>query len=158
MGYRDDKSTEELHFLGNLLVAESLDRTKQLDAKATALTGYCGVILALLVSGFAQKIGTMSGLQQGAVTLAGLSVIIASAMALAVLWVKDFEWFSDLDWFEPTLLEKPETLRRFHVLVMHRLKHQHEQVNADKAALMTKAYSMVVFCGVLLVTALIVAL
>src|SRR5476649_1628010 len=126
MGYSADKSTDELYFVGNMLIAECLDRTKQLDAKATALTGYCGVILALLVSGFAQRIGTMSGLQQGAVTLAGLCVITASVVALSVLWVKDFEWFSDLDWFEPTLLEKPETLRRFHVLVMHRLKHQHE--------------------------------
>jgi hypothetical protein len=154
VNYKAVESTAELYGIGSMLINESLDRTKQLDTKATALMGYSGVILALLVSNFVNTIGKMPAVQQWSLVGAGVCVITASAIALSVLSMKEFEWFSDLDWFEPSLLEKPETLKRFHVLVMHRLTQQHGFVNARKARLLGRAYTMVVSCCGLLTLAL----
>lgn len=130
-------SIEELYQFGWMLMSECLDRAKQLDLKATSLTGYCGVIIALLVSAFAGEANGRDGLSL--VILGGLFIVVAGALSLRVLWVREYHWFSDKDWFAPSVITKPNRLRQAHLLTMHSYKQRHEAVNRERSGLLKKA-------------------
>jgi len=147
-------SIDELYTFGQMLLSECLDRSKQLDAKATSLSGYTGVIVALLVTTFASKLVGMRRAELYPLMVAGLCVIGAGGMAVWAIWIRGYQWFSDRDWFAPSVIQSPQRLKQFHVLAMHSYKHQHEAINADKAARLQVAYWLLATCVLMLMAAL----
>jgi hypothetical protein len=148
-------SIEELYGFGVMLLNECVDRTKQLDTKAAALTGYGGVIIAILVSAFSSRVGTLRRAEWYPLIAAGICAVCASGFALQVLRIRRFQWFSDFDWFAPSVIKEPHRLKQSHMLAMHRYKHQHDGANSDKASYLWRAYICLMLSGALLLIALL---
>lgn len=133
--------------LGKLLQAECSDRGKQLDAKATSLMGYGGVLVTLMVSSFLAKIPEQRPVLDSAVWVLIFGSLLAEMLgicaSLSVVWLADYEWFSDRDWFAASP-STADQMFRTHVLAMHRYKGQHETVNARKAWRLKVAYGAAV--------------
>ena len=152
-----DGVTDELFGIGKMLMAEGLDRTKQLDAKAMSLTGYGAVILALLVSAFSNRAPTITPAAWAFIVLAGWVVGVAIAYSLRAVWIAKYHWFSDKDWFGAGMkLESTDKLKRFHLLAMHHVRWEHEDGNDRKAKLLRQAYAALAVGGGLLAAALLI--
>jgi hypothetical protein len=153
--YEQEETTKELYGLGSMLLAECVDRAKQLDARAIALSVYSGVTAALLVSVFSPRMSTMTWWPAAFIVAAGVSLFVATVLAFSALWIREYEWFSDKDWFQTSLLEDPDYLKRAHILAMHQYRARHEQVNSRKARILMVAYCSLVACGGMLVAGLV---
>src|SRR5688572_2504212 len=95
--YKETGVTDGLFKFAEIVLAECLDRTKQLDSKATSVTGYGAGILALLVSAFASRAAAITTPAWWAIVLAGLAVAGAIFFGLFAARVTDYYWFSDFD-------------------------------------------------------------
>lgn len=153
--YEGSETTNELSALGTMLLAECMDRGKQLDARAIALSGYSGVTAALLISTFAQRLDKLPWWPTVFIIAAGVSLFAATALAFSALWIREFEWFSDKDWFCPSKLGNADHVKRSHVIAMHCYRGQHEEVNTRKAAFLTGAYCALTVCGAMLAAGLV---
>lgn len=156
LDYKPNETTEALYEMGSMLLAEGIDRGKQLDARAIALAGYSGITTALLVSTFATRLSGLPLLTTCFVIAAGICLFVTVLFAFGSLWIREYEWFSDKDWFAPTNLSDPELLRRAHVLAMHQYRANHEVVNTRKAEILGRAYVCLMICGGLLAVGLAV--
>lgn len=153
--YEGKETTDELYGLGSMLLAECVDRAKQLDTRAMALSGYSGVTAALLVSTFSQRLASMEKIPAALVIAAGVSLFLATVLAFSSLWIREYQWFSDKDWFRESLMGNPDRLKRAHLLAMHQYRSRHEVVNSKKARILMAAYSALMVCGGMLAAGLI---
>lgn len=153
--YEETDTTTALYGLGSMLLAECMDRAKQLDARAMALSGYAAVTTALLVTIFVPRMREMPWWSAVFISSAGVSLVASTVLAFSALWIREYQWFSDNDWFRSSLFENPDGLRRAHVLAMHQYRAKHEVVNSRKALILLLAYSSLMVCGVLLALGLV---
>lgn len=149
--------TDELYKFGMMMLTENLDRTKQLDSKATILAGYSGAIIAFLVSR-QSLMEPATGWQVIVILLAGLSALVAVIASIWALQVRTFRWFSDRVWFksESGILEDVDRLRRYYVLEMHHVNHEIGQSNGKKADRVVIAQRALGIAGLCLAAAFLI--
>ena len=136
---RSENSINVLHKFGLMLLDECLDRSKQLDAKATSIAGFSGVIVAILVAAFSGQVRTLSSGESFLLMAGGACVVLSCAMSLYVLSVRPYEWFSDKDWFVPAVIDDGR-LQQAHLLTIHRYKQQHGHANEQRALRLKLSY------------------
>jgi hypothetical protein len=153
--YEQTAVTDGLFAIGQILLNEGLDRTKQLDAKAMSVTGYGAGILAIMVSAFSARAPTIAAPAWVFIVCSGWAVVVAIGLGLWAVRIADYYWISDFDWFGGGKLADADKLKRFHVLVLHGVKRQHEQINSLKASRLRRAYGALGVAGFLLAVALV---
>jgi hypothetical protein len=136
--YQSPEVTSALYSLGSFLVNANVDLAHQLDSKASTLAAYAGAILSILISTFkiwGQDIETKEPAHWSLwfVLLGGFLIAGAAALALFGLSVTRFQWFSDNDWFREPVLNNADSLKRYHVMVMHETNYTHRNANTKKA-------------------------
>lgn len=133
--YSSPDVTDELYRFGTMMIQENLDRTKQLEAKTTAVAGYSGAILAFLISRPPSWLTSPTGWQAILVICAGVFASLAIVFSLSALRVRTHRWFSDSQWFENDNqeLDDVDWLKRYHVLAMHGINQQMGRSNERKA-------------------------
>ncbi len=136
------ESMVELDRFGMMLLHECLDRAKHVDAKATTLAGYAGVMLTIMVTGLSSRLETVASPVLVALMVGWICVVVAAGLAVSVLSLRKHEWFSDEDWLAPTAITDPVRLRQAHLVALHSYKNQHEDVNAHKSQLLRWAFRM----------------
>ena len=137
-----EQSIGELDRFGMMLLHECLDRAQHVDAKATTLAGYAGVILTLMVTGLSSGLEAVPSAALGVLIAGWVCVVVAAGLAVSVLSLRRHDWFSDEDWLAPTVIANPVRLRQAHLVALHSYKHQHEAVNAQKSTRLRWAFRM----------------
>jgi hypothetical protein len=124
--------TDELYSFGLLLVKQSVDDVQRVDAKATSLAAYCGVIVAFLFSAEAawSKVHALS--VYALVSLAGLMAVIAATFAVFVLRLHEHEWFSQSEWLQKSCLNDLIMLKQYRILTMWGVVKSHRDVHSKK--------------------------
>jgi len=120
-----------------MIIAENSERCGHLDAKATQMIGFAGVILAFLI-GNADKWSVQAGRVEAlfislSCGLAFGACIVGFLGARAQRW----RWFNDTEWFCAQALgegaDSAEKLRRYHLAIMHSVAKNNDGINKRKA-------------------------
>ncbi len=121
---------DETYSFGERMVDEVLDRTAQIDAKATSLLGWSAGVLAFLT--FDSR-GSWESWLVGFVTATALVLSMIAAMRAGLaLKVDDWSISSERDWFRGELFADPTKLRVYHVLGMLETHQRHNRQNMIK--------------------------
>jgi hypothetical protein len=147
-----DELVDELYEFGGRLMDEALDRTAQLDGKATTLLGWGSASVAFLLVGIdrTQTPDAIDALIAVAVILA-LSGSIYAGLALRII---DWEFPSEKDWFKFKLFSDPQKLRIYHLLGMLETHQFHNRQNRLKGERVRRAQWFVI-CATVLVGAIV---
>jgi len=130
--YQDEDITSELLEFGKLMLSRAERRTAQIDSKAISTAGYCGALVAIIVSTatFWAKSSDvfLSSLPAVAAIVAG----IAGFLAMHSTRLEEFGWFSADDWMNRDCLQDPRRLRRFHILAAWQILSTYRSSYATK--------------------------
>jgi hypothetical protein len=138
-GLDDPQTTDVLRTMGELLVRENAERTAFLDGKATSLIGFVGVMLALMVGQVAKWTTEMGAPERTLLLGAAISLLVAVMCAFRIVYAGVWRWVSDVDWFREEFLGKPESLRRYHIVVLHHVNEDHSRINSIKGLWLARA-------------------
>lgn len=132
-----DESVEELYRFGTLMVSAAQQRALRLDAKLTGILNWCSAMLAFVL------IDANASHQRGASLAISIAAMLAAmaSVAFSYFGLKSRLWPmpSERDWFQRKLLEKPEHLRRYHVVSMLNVHQSQSDGNARRAIMLKRA-------------------
>jgi hypothetical protein len=135
--YESPATTDEIYDLGKFLLSEQVDRAHQLDSKAAATAGFCGAIVALLLSttgNWEPQLKSIHYPLRVSVLIGVVALMAAAALAFIALVNRTFYWIDERgEWFDNEYLNDPDQLKRFHVFAMYKATRSHEGVNGEKA-------------------------
>jgi hypothetical protein len=147
--YNDESITDELYAFGRMLLAETDDRARQVDSKATSVLGWATAILAFLFTQLIQASGIVN-LTLGVAS--GLFALLAVRRAYKALQARrGWLWPSDLDWFEETAFASADELKRFHIRSMHRVRSERARITEMKSNHLWRGEKWLVVAALLLV-------
>jgi len=157
-GYESADTTSELFEFGKLLLPEEVDRAHWIDSKASTLAGFCGAVVALLLSTLSSwtpiLLTARSGLR-ACVFIGIIAVMFAGTLAFLAIFNRTFTWIDETDeWFpfasdKRDYLDYPEQLKRFHILTMYNATKNHAKKNKLKMRWVTAAQT-VLLIGIIL--------
>lgn len=125
--------TKSLYAFGSMLLAENQQRAGSLDAKATNMVGYAGVILSFLVANAPDWSLKMQALPRALVGFATICALLGAIAAACAMWSRRWRWFSDEEWLSAEAITDAEKLTRYHVLAIHDVNQNNGRVNHEKA-------------------------
>jgi hypothetical protein len=148
--YNEIKTTDELYDFGKMLLLEEVDRAHWIDSKAATLAGFCGAVVALLLSTSSnwKRVLAQEPDWSRVVVFIGIGlVLMSSALAFIALINRTFSWIDEKDeWFQKDYLEFPDFLRRSYVLTMYQATRSHGKKNDTKSNYLTAA-QLALFLG-----------
>lgn len=148
--YKPEDVTDELLEFGKLLVAANRERTAQLEGKATAIAGYAGVFLALLLSREPIQSVMVGNWPPGFVRAASVFAGLALVCVFGALAVRRHPWLSDRQWFEDDddVLENADKVKRCHVLALHSINGHMRASNDRKADFVIAGQACLLIAGI----------
>ena len=159
--YDDDLDvTNELYNFGLFLLKESAEDHRRVDTKASAMAGYAGVIVALLISSIDSWKDLLSPFSKLLVFWAALSALAAAVIGVYAMKLRDFDWFSTDEWFPADCLDKGklERLKRYRILTVWGHWNSHKKNYTDKTRLVRWEQGALAVAGALLFLVLILML
>jgi hypothetical protein len=149
--YTSEETTPLLQTFGQLLLEETETRSKQIDWKATLTLGYAGVVIGFLGSRTTRPLDIAEVFIVAGATLALVAIVFASA----ALWMHNWMFPSERDWLRKELLNSPQDLRRYYVLVIHQTKQHNHRVNQRRATALERAQRCLAYGAIVGGTALL---
>jgi hypothetical protein len=126
------ESVEELYSFGALMVSSAQQRAIRLDTKLTGILNWSSAMLAFVLID-----ASVSHQHGGSLAVSALAMIAAIAsVACSYVGLKSKVWPapSERDWFQERLLDKPDMLRRYHVVSMLNVHQSQSHGNSHRAA------------------------
>jgi len=146
---------DELYQFGERLLTYRIDISHRLDSKASAMAGYSGAILTLLIASYGNWINIAGRDAFAAIMLAGTFAFIAAALAVFAMALRKFTWFTQNEWLKEECIEHPEKLKGYRVLTLWGVLSSYENICARKAAWLRFAQYALMASGFLLLFALL---
>jgi hypothetical protein len=151
----DVKVGDELYEFGERLLNYRIDISHRLDSKASAMAGYAGVVLTVLLSTYGTWESAVGQVGFLIMALAGIAVFLAAVLAITAMALRDFMWFSQDDWLKEDCLVRPTITKGYRVLTLWGVLSSYENICAHKAARLRKAQVALSIAGLLLLFALL---
>lgn len=130
--YKESTVTDELYSFGTMMLHDATDRLAKSDAKASAIAGYAGALIALLASTATMWLKQTHSWQLLIPVAAIVSFFFAALFAVLSMTLKSTDWFSPNEWMKADCLQSAERLRRYHVLTMWGALESLEQCYGEK--------------------------
>jgi hypothetical protein len=105
--YHLEATTGELYSFGKLLLDEGIQRTGQLESKATIVVGYSGALIAFLLT----QPATKNSLVWWATIVGAACALVALALAFWAGRIHRAYWLSDRTWLPDRKIAKAFTLQ-----------------------------------------------
>jgi hypothetical protein len=152
--YQDSAVTDELYAFGSSLLGDLRSRADHINSKATAVLGWATGILAFLFAENAKFNGT--AIHYFALGSSLCAMLAAGSAFLALRTRDDWSWPSDKSWLQKTAVKNGDELKRYHLRVMHGLKHDRHAMVEKKGNLLIYAETFFVLSGAVLLIGLLV--
>ncbi len=123
---------EELYSFGTLMVSSAQQRAVRLDTKLTGVLNWSSAMLAFLL--IDANISRLHGASLWTSFLAMITAIFSVACSYAGLKSRLWPTPSENDWFKSSLLDKPEILRRYHIVSMLNMHQSQSDGNLRRAS------------------------
>jgi hypothetical protein len=118
--YENAEVTNQLYEFGKTLLDEVQNRSARINSQSVAVLGWSTAILAFLFAGvgkYSENIGY-------AALCSAVLALLAMIFSINALRTRsDWSWPSDQSWIHQTALGKEDHLKRYHIRVMHDVRH-----------------------------------
>ena len=148
----NDDSVAELYQFGNLMVTSAQQRAIRLDAKLTGVLNWSSGLLAFVL--IDANVSHVRGLLFVGSLLAMLVALISVGSAYLGLRSRFWPSPSERDWFRSGFLNKPGTLRRYHVVSMLNMHQSQSEGNSKRAHMLKIAELGLVLSGLIVFVSL----
>lgn len=145
--YENPEVTSELYDFGSILLRDATDRTNWLDTKAGLFAGFSGAMIVVVISTFSSWKELAKDWPSASICLFfGLITLLTAAfLAIRGLHARKFEWLDEKDlWFAKEYFNHPDQLRRYYLIGMYRAVVSHDEINGQKAKILTRAELLLV--------------
>ncbi len=150
-----DAVADQYYAFGLMMIDEINARWEYLDAKASKAAGYCGAIVALLLSTSATWKQLVDPCMVPVVLTAAIISLYAAYTFFSATLLADAQWFSTRDWFCADYLNQPKELKKYWIQVMYFVRQSYlEQVNL-KATKFFRGWLVLAFASGMLIVALL---
>jgi hypothetical protein len=144
---------DELYQFGDMLLHDAISRLSAMDGKATALGGYAGGIITLLLSTSRLWSDSADKFSTSIIVAAGLLSLLAGACATYGMTLQKPIWFTSNEWIRKEVLGTRDSLRRYHILAMWSVIESHHERCRAKIRVVRVAQVLIALTGVLLTVA-----
>ena len=152
--YKDCSVTEELYLFGSSLLEDLKSRSDHINSKATTVLGWATGILAFLFAQYGKFHATPA--HYFALCSSFFAMLAAGSAFLALRTRDDWSWPSDRSWFQETAVKSGDEMKRYHLRVMHEVKHDRHAVIDKKGNLLIYAETFFFLSGAVLLAGLFV--
>lgn len=157
VSYKSPSTVSSLYEFGKLLFSEGIARTSQLESKATIVVGYCGAILAFLLSrSTPYSRALLWGYEPLVIFLAAASAFLALLFGFWAGRIHKWRWIGEKIWLPQALpREHPEETLDLHYLEsLYEIHQELKRANRRKGNLVHLAQWLLVIALVFLSAAL----
>jgi hypothetical protein len=148
--YHAEAVTDELYDFGRILLNDAVDRISKIDSKATAIAGYAGGIITVLISTSGLWTKSFDQYAIAMVFIAGICAAFAGGAAVHSMALQETLWFTPNVWIKKDCLSEREPLRRYHLLAIWQVVTSHQFRYRTKVARLRRAQYALVISGILL--------
>jgi hypothetical protein len=142
--------------MGQIVLQETLARTKEIEAKAVTVLGYATAALAFLLVGPAVP---FTGSARLVLLVPGACCMLAIMTAYLAVRVERWPWFHDVTWFpDPARLVDARHMRYHHLLDLFEVQRGITERNERKVRYLKLALRFLIGAAVLLFVLLALSL